>query len=285
MKLCRFQVLELAAHDLTARPERQIQPSTRTGVIENGEVTEIPVDLRELLDLVSGGGACGRRNLPRTGAKWPIEKVQFLPPTQPSKVVCVGRNYREHAKELGNAVPVEPLIFLKPPSALIATGEPIVLPPISERVDYEGELAVVIGRRCRNLRPGDDVFPFIAGYSCLNDVTARDLQNRDAQWTRGKGFDTFCPFGPVLETSIDLANTRVETFVNGMSKQSGCTSEMIFPVDVIIRFITQVMTLEPGDVIATGTPPGVGALAKGDVVEVSVGGIGTLRNAVVETED
>jgi 2-keto-4-pentenoate hydratase/2-oxohepta-3-ene-1,7-dioic acid hydratase in catechol pathway len=285
MKLCRFQPLQLPADDVTARDERAIHPHPRTGIMENDDVLELAADLPQILDFVSGGGACGRRNLPRAGAKWHVSEVQFLPPVEPSKIVCVGRNYREHAKELGNEAPQEPLIFLKPPSAIIAPGEPIVLPPISERVDYEGELGVIIGRRCRNLRPGDDAFAYVAGYTCLNDVTARDLQKRDGQWTRGKGFDTFCPFGPVLETSLDLAATRVETFVNGISKQSACVSEMIFPADVIIRFVAQFMTLESGDVIATGTPAGVGPLARGDVVEVSVSGIGTLRNPVVGPED
>ena len=285
MKVCRFQPVELSAQDVTARSESEIHPRPRTGIIENDEVSELAADLPQVLSLISGGGACGRRNLPRTGPKWPVAQVQFLPPVVPSKIVCVGRNYREHAKELGNEAPKEPLIFLKPPSAIIAPEEPIVLPPISERVDYEGELAVVIGRRCRNLRAADDGFSYVAGYTCLNDVTARDLQKRDGQWTRGKGFDTFCPFGPLLETCLDLSATKLETFVNGISKQSACTSEMIFPVDVIIRFVAQVMTLEPGDVIATGTPAGVGPLARGDVVEVSVSGIGTLRNTVVGPED
>lgn len=285
MKLCRFQPIELSAQDVTARGDSEIHPRPRTGIIENDEVTEIAANLPQLLSLISGGGACGRRNLPRTGPKWPLAQVQFLPPVAPSKIVCVGRNYREHAKELGNEAPKEPLIFLKPPSAIIAPEEPIVLPPLSERVDYEGELAVVIGRRCRNLRAADDAFSYVAGYTCLNDVTARDLQKRDGQWTRGKGFDTFCPFGPVLETSLDLSAATLETFVNGISKQSACTSEMIFPVDVIIRFVAQVMTLEPGDVIATGTPAGVGPLTRGDVVEVSVSGVGTLRNTVVGPED
>lgn len=285
MKLCRFQPLQLPAEGVTTRVEREVHPRPRTGIVEDDQLAELAADLPELLSLVSGGGACGRRNLPRTGAKWPLAQVQFLPPVHPSKIICVGRNYRDHAKELGNETPKEPLIFLKPPSAIVGPGEPIVLPPIPGRVDYEGELAVVIGRRCRNLGPGDDAFPYIAGYTCLNDVTARDLQKSDGQWTRGKGFDTFCPFGPVLATSIDLANAKLETFVNGISKQSGCTSEMIFPVDVIIRFVARVMTLEPADVIATGTPAGVGPLSRGDVVEVSIGGVGTLRNIVVGSEN
>ncbi len=152
-------------------------------------------------------------------------------------------------------------------------------------MDHEGELAVIIARRCYHLKDEESVGPYILGYTCLNDVTARDLQKLDVQFTRGKGFDTFCPFGPILETHLDPAGVTVETYVNGIRKQSGHTSEMIFSVDAIIRFIAQVMTLEPGDVIATGTPSGVGPLAAGDVVEVSVGGIGTLRNPVIPAQD
>lgn len=284
MKFCRFQPLEFPVQRLAAHGDREIHPRPRTGIVENGEIAELTVNLSEILRALASDSSGKPGSFSFTGNKWPVAEIQFLPPVEPSKIVCVGRNYRDHAKELGNEVPKEPLLFFKPPSAIIAPEEPIVLPAISERVDYEGELAVIIGRRCRSLAPVDDALSYVAGYTCLNDVTARDLQKRDGQWTRGKGCDTFCPFGPVLQTSIDLANTKVETFVNGISKQSACTSEMIFPVDVIIRFVAQVMTLEPGDVIATGTPPGVGPLAPGDVVDVSVGGIGTLRNTVVGPE-
>jgi 2-keto-4-pentenoate hydratase/2-oxohepta-3-ene-1,7-dioic acid hydratase in catechol pathway len=270
MKFCRFQPLEFPSKDL-AREGHAIHPRPRAGVIEDSQVWETSHD------------SWGQRT--RTGNKWPLSEVKLLPPSTPSKIVCLGRNYLEHAKELGNQAPKEPLIFLKPPSAVIAPEEPIVLPPISQRVDYEGELAVVIGRSCRTLSSRDHVAPYIAGYTCLNDVTARDLQKRDGQWTRAKGFDTFCPFGPVLETSIDLAHANLETYVNRIRKQSACLAEMIFSVDVIIRWIAQVMTLEPGDVIATGTPAGVGPLAPGDVVEVSVSGIGTLRNGVIGPEN
>jgi 2-keto-4-pentenoate hydratase/2-oxohepta-3-ene-1,7-dioic acid hydratase in catechol pathway len=273
MKFCRFQPLEFPATKV-ARAPVEVHPAARTGVIEDELVWEIlgepwahPVSPRE-----------------RTGKTWPLAEVKLLPPSSPSKIVCVGRNYPAHAKELGNEVPKEPLIFLKPPSAVIATEEPIILPSISQRVDFEGELAVVIGRRCRNLAPGDAVAPYVAGYTCLNDVTARDLQKRDSQWTRGKGFDTFCPIGPVLETSVDLRHATLETRVNGIRKQSACPAEMIFSVDAILQWIAQVMTLEPGDVVATGTPAGVGPLAPGDVVEVSVSGIGSLRNRVLASE-
>jgi len=269
MKLCRFQPLAPGVTDVTRAPH-DFYPPPRLGEIEGDFVWEIAGE-------IWAPGA-------RTGSKWLLSQIKFLPPSRPSKIVCVGRNYHEHAKELGNEVPKEPLIFLKPPSAVIAPGEPIVLPSISERVDYEGELAAVIGRRCFALRDSESALDCVAGYTCLNDVTARDLQKRDGQWTRGKGFDTFCPFGPVLETHLDFAGAMLETFVNGARKQSARVAEMIFSVDAIIRWIAQVMTLEPGDVIATGTPSGVGPLAPGDIVEVSIAGIGTLLNTVIARE-
>jgi 2-keto-4-pentenoate hydratase/2-oxohepta-3-ene-1,7-dioic acid hydratase in catechol pathway len=209
-----------------------------------------------------------------------LDRVQFLPPTSPSKVVCVGRNYHEHIQELGNEVPKQPLIFFKPPSSIVSHGGAIVLPPESHRVDYEGELAFIIARPCRRLRPDEDVRPYILGYTALNDVTARDLQKADGQWTRAKGFDTFCPIGPVIETETPPSTGTVETFVNGARKQSGQLEEMIFPIDVVLRWITDVMTLLPGDVVSTGTPSGIGPLAPGDVVEVAVSGVATLRNTV-----
>lgn len=220
----------------------------------------------------------------RTGRSWPLNQVRLLPPVSPSKIVCVGRNYHEHAKELANPIPSEPLIFLKPPSSIIGPEEPILLPSISHRVDYEGELAVVIRRTCSYLGEQEPIEPYVLGYTCLNDVTARDIQRADKQFTRGKGFDTFCPLGPLIETTLDLAAARVETFVNGARRQSGLVSEMIFPIDVIIRWISRMMTLVPGDVIATGTPAGVGPLTAGDVAEVAVSGIGTLRNPVAARE-
>ena len=206
-------------------------------------------------------------------------EARLLAPTQPSKIVCVGRNYREHAKELNHEIPTSPLIFLKPPSAVIAPGEQIRRPhTLSQRVDHEGELGVVIGRRCFGMREDEDVRPYILGYTCVNDVTARDLQNIDGQWTRAKGFDTFCPIGPVIADGLDpWKGVRIETRLNGETRQSGTTADFIFPLDVILRYITSVMTLEPGDVIATGTPAGVGPMQPGDVVEVTVEGVGNLR--------
>lgn len=210
-----------------------------------------------------------------------LEEATLLAPSEPTKIVCVGRNYREHAAELGNEVPAEPLIFLKPPSSLLNPGGKIIYPKISQRVDFEGELGVVIGKRCSHLQPGDDVKPYILGYTCINDVTARDLQKKDGQWTRGKGFDTFCPAGPVVSDEVDpWRGVQVQTRVNGEIRQDGNTRDFIFPLDRIVHHIAEFMTLIPGDLIATGTPQGVGPVKPGDVVEVTVGGVGTLRNPV-----
>jgi 2-keto-4-pentenoate hydratase/2-oxohepta-3-ene-1,7-dioic acid hydratase in catechol pathway len=216
----------------------------------------------------------------------PFANAVLLAPLQPSKIVCVGRNYREHAAELGNEVPTEPLIFFKPPSSILAPGKNIRRPRVSERVDHEGELGVIIGKACHNLSDDDDVRPYILGYTCVNDVTARDLQNKDKQWTRAKGFDTFCPAGPVVVQELDpWTGVAVETRVNGETRQQGNTKGFIFALDAIIRYISRVMTLLPGDLIATGTPQGVGPIVAGDVVEVIVEGIGALRNPVMnETE-
>ncbi len=266
MKLCRFQPLVFRVEEV-GRPGQGARPEPRWGLIAGETVREIAGD-------IFGEWRAGERASP-------LAEVKLLPPTTPSKIVCLGRNYREHAAELGNDVPPEPLIFLKPPSAIIGPEEPIVLPPVSQRVDYEAELAVVMGRTCAQLRPGDDVRPYLLGFTCLNDVTARDLQKADGQWTRAKSFDTFCPLGPVIETQLDWKTSSVETYVNGQRRQSARASEMIFPVDDIIRWVSRMMTLVPGDVVATGTPSGIGPLRDGDVVEVVVGGVGTLRNPVV----
>jgi len=205
---------------------------------------------------------------------------KLLPPVVPSKIVCVGRNYRDHAVELSNDVPTEPLLFLKPPSSLLAPGAMVRMPAISKRIDFEGELAVVIGKRCTKLPEGADVAEYIRGYTCLNDVTARDIQKSDPQWTRGKGFDTFCPVGPLVTDEIDPigSNVSLTTRMNGEVKQQGETRDFIFGIPHLLHYISAVMTLEPGDVIATGTPAGVGALNAGDVVEVEIAEIGVLRN-------
>jgi len=273
MKLCRFQLLQPGSDPRSPVEHRQIPATPRiiedaahSGIVESECVFEIAEPFRRI---------------EKTGTSWPLAGVKLLAPCQPSKIVCVGRNYKAHAAELGNDLPTEPLIFLKPPSSIIAPGDPIVLTPSSERVDFEGELAIVIGKACARLKDSEDIKPYVLGYTCLNDVTARDLQIKDVQFTRAKSFDTFCPFGPVIETELDPSATIVETFLNTKRRQSGRVTEMIFSVDVIIRWISQVMTLLPGDVIATGTPSGVGPLAAGDVVEVTVSGVGTLRNPVV----
>ena len=218
---------------------------------------------------------------PETAADFStLAAAKLITPVSPSKIVCVGRNYRDHAAELGNEMPAEPLLFLKPPSALVGHGGIIELPAVSARVEHEGELAVVIGRRCSRLSDTENPLDYVLGYSCANDVTARDLQRRDVQFTRAKSFDTFCPVGPFVETELDPLDLQVEARVNGEVRQRGRTSQMAFPVPFLVRYISHVMTLEPGDLISTGTPAGVGPLADGDTVEVEVEGVGTLRNPV-----
>lgn len=209
-------------------------------------------------------------------------RIEIEPEFSPSKIVCVGRNYAEHAAELGNEVPKEPLLFLKAPSALIYNGENIVIPRQSQQVEHEGELAVIISKTCKSLSGDDDVSKYIRGFTCVNDVTARDLQKKDGQFTRAKSFDTFCPIGPHLETELDASDLRVVTRVNSEVRQDGRTSQMVFPVEFLIRYISNMMTLLPGDVIATGTPSGVSRMKSGDVCEVEIEGIGTLRNSVVD---
>ena len=204
-------------------------------------------------------------------------------PIRPSKIICVGRNYREHAEELGHDVPKEPLLFLKPPSSLIASGEKICRPKLSQRTDYEGELGVVVARRCHKIGASEDVRPYILGYTPVNDFTARDLQEKDGQWSRSKGFDTFCPVGPVVSDELDpWAGVGIQTRVNGEVRQDGNTRDFIFALDVVLRAITEAMTLFPGDLICTGTPKGVGPVVAGDLVEVTVAKCGTLSNPVVD---
>ena len=209
-----------------------------------------------------------------------LDEVDLLPPVAPTKILCVGRNYAEHAAELGNEVPKEPLLFLKAPSAIITNGVPIKIPPQSDCVEHEGELAIVIGRTASRIADDADPFQFVLGYTCLNDVTARDLQRKDVQFTRAKSFDTFCPIGPYIETELDTSDIQVQTLVNGEIRQNGRTSQMVFPVDFLLRYVSHQMTLLPGDVIATGTPSGVSKLAPGDVCDVVIEGLGTLSNPV-----
>ncbi len=256
MKICRYAI----------RDAPSAMASPRYGLIEGENVIEIS-------GLPWGQWTRGSRSSR-------LADVRLLAPVEPSKIVCVGRNYAAHAVELGNEVPKEPLIFLKPSSSIIGPDEPVILTKYSQRVEHEGELALVIGRRCAHLLDSDDALSFVLGYTCLNDVTARDLQISDVQFTRAKGFDTFCPVGPHIETDLNPAQVLVETRVNSVLRQSGNTSLMMYPVPYLVRWISRMMTLLPGDVIATGTPAGVGRLVAGDTVEVSVAGIGVLRNPV-----
>src|SRR5947209_5008275 len=257
MKICRYVVRDASASG---------SASPRYGLIEGENVVEI-----------SGPPW---RAWSRGSRSARLAEVRLLAPVEPSKIVCIGRNYAAHAAEMGNEVPKEPLMFLKPPSSIIGPEEAIVLPKYSQRVEHEGELALVIGQRCSQLGDAEDALSFVVGYTCLNDVTARDIQKSDIQFTRGKGFDTFCPIGPSIETQLDPANVLVELRVNGTLRQTGRTSLMLYSCAYLVRWISRMMTLYPGDVIATGTPAGVGPLVAGDVVEVSVAGIGVLRNPV-----
>src|SRR5467141_1460974 len=254
MKFCRFVPLDRSAS------------SALYGILDSDQVREI------------SGAPWAEWS--QSSRAWPLPGVRLVAPVDPSKIVCIGRNYAAHAAELGNEVPKEPLMFLKPPSSIIGPDEAIVLTKYAQRVEHEGELALVMGRRCSHLSDADDALSFVMGYTCLNDVTARDLQKSDVQFTRAKGFDTFCAVGPHIETALDPSNVLVETHVNGARRQSGVTSLMTYPPGFLVRWISRMMTLIPGDVVATGTPAGVGPLIAGDSVEVSVAGVGVLRNPV-----
>jgi 2-keto-4-pentenoate hydratase/2-oxohepta-3-ene-1,7-dioic acid hydratase in catechol pathway len=210
----------------------------------------------------------------------PIADVRVLPPVLPSKIIGIGRNYRDHAQELNNPLPAEPLLFLKPPTAVVGHLDPIVQPPASARVDYEGEVAVVIRRKVRDLGDDAPVDDAILGYTCFNDVTARDLQRKDVQFTRAKSFDTFAAVGPCVATGLDPAAIRLKTFLNGRLVQSGSTASLIFPIPYLVRFLSRIMTLHPGDIIATGTPAGVGPTSPGDRVDVQIEGVGVLSNPI-----
>jgi 2-keto-4-pentenoate hydratase/2-oxohepta-3-ene-1,7-dioic acid hydratase in catechol pathway len=265
---------------------------TRYGVVEAVDgVDQITRELPGPQLQVSEAGVPQQIVMPEASAGTPLEKPialdaakLLIPLPIVSKILCVGRNYLDHVKEMNHDLPAEPVIFSKPPSSLLAYGGTIVRPRISERVDHEGELGVVIGRTCRHLKDDDNAADYILGYTCINDVTARDLQKKDSQWTRAKGFDTFCPVGPVIATTgLDpRKGVTVETRVNGELKQSGDTFDFIFTLDYILRYLSQFCTLLPGDIVATGTPAGVSPLAAGDTVEVTVQGVGTLRNRVAD---
>lgn len=247
----------------------KINGKVRFGALTEDSVSLLPCDF-----------GVSNFDIKLTDEKVDREAVEFLSSVSPSKIVCVGRNYADHAAELGNEVPNEPLLFLKAPSSIISDGEPIVLPQQSRQVEHEGELAVVIGRSCKDLSDSHHPFDYVFGYLCLNDVTARDVQKKDVQFTRGKSFDTFCPVGMTIETELDPLDLKIEIRVNRIIKQSSRTSRMVFPVDFLIRYISRQMTLLPGDVIATGTPSGVSELKTGDVCEVEIEGVGVLSNPV-----
>ena len=237
----------------------------RYGQLSEGHVLEIEGDIFS--------------NYRVTDTRHPLCDLKILSPCVPTKIMAIGLNYRSHAEELGMALPEEPLVFMKPPSAVIGPDEEIIYPGMSSRVDYEGELAVVIGKKCRSVTE-EDSEKYVLGYTCFNDVTARDLQKKDVQFTRAKGFDTFAPVGPFIETEINPGHIKIETFLNGEKKQSGNTSDLIFPVRTIVSFLSKIMTLCPGDIIATGTPGGIGPMKRGDVVAVRIEGLGTLQNKV-----
>jgi 2-keto-4-pentenoate hydratase/2-oxohepta-3-ene-1,7-dioic acid hydratase in catechol pathway len=239
---------------------------TRYGILEGENVQEI--------------SAAPWTEWSGTGRSFPLTSARLLAPVEPGKIVCVGRNYSAHAAELGNDVPKEPLIFLKPPTSIVGPSDAIVLPKYSRRVEHEGELGLVIGRKCAHLNDQENPLDYVLGYTCVNDVTARDLQKTDVQFTRAKGFDTFCPTGPYIESELHPGDLLVEALVNGEVRQSGRTSLMVFPPPFLVRWISRMMTLEPGDLIATGTPSGVGPLVERDVVDIRIGGIGVLSNPV-----
>ncbi len=243
-----------------------INGKTVTGLLENGEVYSLTGDLFS----EPGKGE-------RIGALSQVER--WLAPTDPTKVVAVGLNYRDHAEEVKLPIPEEPLIFLKPSTSVVAHGDTVIYPDMSSRVDYEAELAVVMGKRCSDVSP-EKALDYVAGYTCANDVTARDLQGRDGQWTRAKSFDTFCPLGPVLVTGIDASDLEVKMLHNSTVVQHSRTSQFIFPVNILVSHISRVMTLLPGDVIITGTPSGIAPVQRGDLMEVEIEHIGRLANTV-----
>ncbi len=241
------------------------------GIVQNNLVQKLETDPFQMFE--SG------TEIESYGRVYPLEKVRLLAPCLPSKIICLGVNYRPHAQELAHGLPTSPLIFLKPPTAVIGPDEPIVLPRNWKRVDYECELAVVIGKKAKYV-PEEEARKYVLGYTCFNDVTERQLQKEDGQWTRAKGFDTFAPVGPWIETSVEPDDLKLETYLNGELRQSGRTSELIFGISRLISFISGIMTLLPGDIIATGTPAGIAPMQPGDVVEIKIENIGVLRNPV-----
>jgi 2-keto-4-pentenoate hydratase/2-oxohepta-3-ene-1,7-dioic acid hydratase in catechol pathway len=275
MRIARFAVGDEVAYGIVEKA----QPDDAAGDGDGSESDRLVV--AELLGHPFG---IGEDSVRVTGNRYPLPDVRLLAPVLPSKVVAVGKNYADHAREMGGEPPPEPVIFLKPSTSVVGPGDPVVYPAaLSERVDFEGELAVVIGRLCREVPPAR-VPEVIFGYTCANDVTARDLQSRDGQWARAKGFDTFCPLGPWIETEIDPSDLELTTMVNGEIRQDARTSLLLHDVTALVVYVTAVMTLLPGDVLLTGTPAGVGPLKDGDEVSVTIEGIGTLSNTVTRRE-
>ncbi|OEC86605.1 MULTISPECIES: fumarylacetoacetate hydrolase family protein [Methanobacterium] len=244
----------------------------KTGLLKGNNITELSCSTIE---------AINSRNIGKfqKDTNYEVEEVNILPPVSPSKIVCVGLNYRDHAAELNMDLPEEPIIFIKPPTSVVGHLDDIIYPASSSQVDFEGELGIVLSKEARNVK-SEDAADYIGGYTALNDVTARDLQRKDGQWTRAKSFDTFCPIGPCIETDLDPMNQNISLKLNGEFKQKSNTKNMIFNVYELVEFISNVMTLKPGDVIATGTPPGVGPMNIGDTVEVAIEGIGILKNFI-----
>jgi 2-keto-4-pentenoate hydratase/2-oxohepta-3-ene-1,7-dioic acid hydratase in catechol pathway len=257
----------------------ELQPAGATGTGPGSAADGLVV-----VELMGHPFGIGPESMRLTGARYPVVDVRLLAPVLPSKVVAIGKNYADHAREMGGEPPPEPVIFLKPSTAVVGPRDPIVYPvKLSERVDFEGELAVVIGRLCRQVPP-ERVPDVIFGYTCANDVTARDLQAKDGQWARAKGFDTFCPLGPWIETDLDPADLELTTIVNGEIRQNARTSQLLHDVTALVSYISDVMTLLPGDVLLTGTPAGVGPLKEGDEVSVTIENIGTLTNGVTNRD-
>lgn len=245
----------------------------KNGILHGDSVIELTCTVTEAL------GASDIHEVMEKEKTHALDELQILPPVKPSKVVCVGLNYRSHAQELDMKLPDEPIIFIKPPTSIIGHLDPIIYPSSSSQLDYEAELGVVISREAHHISE-EDAHEYIGGYTVLNDVTARDFQRKDTQWTRAKSFDTFCPIGPYIETKLDPINQEISLKLNDEVKQNSNTKNMIFPPWKLVNFISNIMTLYPGDVIATGTPPGVGSMNVGDVVETCIGGVGVLRNFI-----
>jgi 2-keto-4-pentenoate hydratase/2-oxohepta-3-ene-1,7-dioic acid hydratase in catechol pathway len=275
MRIARFAVNDEVGYGIVAGDG---EPVVVNGTGNGAEDQTADLTIAEI-----AGHPFGPGEVKLTGARYPLADVRLLAPVLPSKIVAIGKNYLEHARETGSEPPAEPLIFLKPSTAVIGPGDAIVRPDqLSQRVDYEGELAIVFGRLCRDV-PAARVPEVIFGYTCANDVTARDLQSRDGQWARAKGFDTFCPLGPWIETALDASDVQLTTTVNGEVKQSSRTSLLIHDVATLVSYVTAVMTMLPGDVLLTGTPEGIGPIVAGDDVTVSIEGLGSLANRVVDS--